>query len=134
MRTRDEISKDIAYRVNVLNELVEISIRDEQKNEKRRSEIKDEIKNLREEVSFDDTLAGFVHRFTQETTKKVDVLFDELEQKTGVDLVVVLKHRSELKKDEKRVQDHRNVFKFYAEVSPWYAINEYNFNYDRLNT
>lgn len=97
MRTRDTIDRDIADRVVLLKELIEASINAEQKNEEHRNKVENEIKNLKKEVSFDNTLSGLACNLMQEAVKKVDVLLDELEQKTGVGLVAVFKLRSELK-------------------------------------
>lgn len=97
MRTQDTIDRDIADRVVLLGELIKISINEEQKNEERRNKVENEIKNLEKEASLDNTLSGLAYNLTQEAVKKVDVLLDELEQKTGVSLVAVFKLRSELK-------------------------------------
>lgn len=97
MRTRDTIDRDIADRVALLKELIETSINEEQKNEERRNKVENEIKNFKKEASFDNTLSGLACNLMQEAVKKVDVLLDELEQKTGIGLVAVFKLRSELK-------------------------------------
>ena len=99
MRTRDEINKAIADSVDLLEKLIEISISNEQENEKRCNEIEIEIENLKKEVSFDDTLSGLAYNLTQNVMKRIGVLLDELEQKTGVELIAVFKPRNELKKN-----------------------------------
>lgn len=97
MRTRDEINKDIADRVGLLEKLIETSINEEQKNEERRNEVENDIENFKKEASFDDTLSGQVCNLMQDAAKKVEILLYELKQKTGVDLVAVFKLRNESK-------------------------------------
>lgn len=71
------------------------------KNEEHRNKVENEIKNLKKEASFDNTLSGLACNLMQEAVKKVDVLLDELEQKTGIGLVVTFKLRSALKTIER---------------------------------
>jgi hypothetical protein len=95
MRTKDEINKDLKTSMTALNLLIETSIESEQTFEEKRNDLEKHIKALDVERSYDDTLAGQVHTLTAVVMEKVDLLFNELEQKTGVRLTCRLESQED---------------------------------------
>lgn len=86
MRTKQKIDQDIESTTDSLTFSIEASIKDEQTREDYHKKLKKELKTLRAETSFEDTLAGQAQAFTVAVEQKIKVLLDELEQKTGVEL------------------------------------------------
>lgn len=86
MRTKEKIEREIKSKAGKLDYIIDESVDLEQSYEEESKQLQEEIKVLKEEKPFEETLAGKVWKLTTDVEDKIKVLLDELEQVTGVEL------------------------------------------------
>lgn len=89
MRRKSEIDRDMKASIHEMDLLVDESVKSEQGFDERQETLTTYIKALKKEKPYEETLKGQLDKRVAEVKKEVRILFDELEQETGVALRVV---------------------------------------------